>query len=87
MPDVAEKFLKEWFAGTGKSGGKGIIFKKNIPSSKVVVNVHALIVMLEFAHSLDGFDEIAKDSAMKEFEILVDSPLEISKKDIYKIIG
>ena len=73
----AEIFAKS--AGPAKKGFIGIIIEKSIPTSKVVVNLYTYVSMLQYDVELD---DLSIDSALKEFEVLIDKNIKITMKDI-----
>lgn len=74
--------------GPKKKEMVGVIFKKIISSSKIIVKIQALAMYLHSVGKLDefGFDELNAEMAMEEAEILCDKGIALSKKDIFKTI-
>ena len=55
-----------------------ILITKKIPPSKIILNIHNLVM---FTGGI-GLDDLSVDSAFKKQEILVDKGTKITEKDI-----
>lgn len=66
----------------------GVIFKKLMNSSQVILRVQGILMFLDSTGKLDefGFDELNKQMGIEEAEILCDKKIVLVKKDIHKII-
>jgi len=73
----------------GKASGVGIVCKKKIPDSKVVLNIQSLFMFLENMGMLDqfGIDPLTAEMGVEEGEVLCDKGLVLTKRDIHRIVS
>lgn len=87
---VAERFVKDTTKSVSKDKlfGKGIIFKKRITDTQIILDVYNYLVMMDMMGILSqyDFDELTKEDGLDEFEVLVDKGITLKKADIFKII-
>ena len=83
---VAEQFISDLSKQTKAKSktNKGVIFKK-VFTKEVILDIQSLIGYLDGVGKLDDFDDITKDSAIKESEVLIDKNISLTKKDILKV--
>ena len=75
--NVAEAFVKDSKYKTTNKGGIGVIISMKIPSNKVILDIFNYVLF----SGGTGLDDLSKDSAFKEQEVLVDS-IKVPNKSI-----
>lgn len=86
---VAERFVKDASKIVrNKSNGRGVIFKKNISSAKIILDIQNYLLFMDISGILDemDFDDSTKEMGLEEFEVLVDGGISLSKVDILRIL-
>lgn len=80
---IAIGFVKDDRFRVSNKSGTQILISKKIPQAKQVLDVHSFVSFMG-AYQLEtlGYDEMNIDSAMKEFEVIVDKGIKITMKDI-----
>jgi len=83
---LAERFVTDAKKRTATKDGVGVVFKKRIPDPKVIVNVYSFVLFFDNMGMLGDFDELTKQDALDEFEILCDKGIKLTDTDILKVI-
>jgi len=85
--NIAKKFITDKKYKIKNEKGNKVIFKK-IMSNEIILDIFSYILYLDNIGKLDEveFDELTKDSALKEKEFICDKDIVLRKDNIFKII-